>query len=53
MMALLWMSALLCAVTAMMRRELPLRAELNHWDEMTSYIALCCLATGFVLPAPA
>jgi len=53
MMALLWMSALLCAVTAIMRRELPLRAELNHWDEMTSYIALCGLATRFALPAPA
>ena len=53
MMALLWMSAVLCAATAIVRRELPLRGDLNHWDEMTSYIALCCLATRFALPAPA
>jgi hypothetical protein len=45
MVALLSMSALLCAVTAVMRRELPFRGELNHWDEMASYIALCSLAS--------
>lgn len=53
MVALLWMSAVLCAVTAIMRRELPFRADLNHWDEMTSYIALCSLAGRFALAAPA
>jgi uncharacterized protein YybS (DUF2232 family) len=52
MVALLWMSAILCAVYATMRRELPFRADLNHWDEMTAYIALCALASRFALPAP-
>jgi hypothetical protein len=50
MVALLWMSAILCAVTAAMRRELPFRADLNHWDEMTGYVALCSLASRFALP---
>jgi hypothetical protein len=53
MVALLWMSAALCVVTAVFRRELPFRADLNHWDEMTSYLALCALASRFALPAPA
>jgi hypothetical protein len=53
MVALLWMSATLCAVSAVMRRELPFRADLNHWDEMASYIALCSLASRFALTAPA
>ena len=53
MVALLWMSAILCAVTAVLRRELPFRTDLNHWDEMTGYIALCSLAGGFALAAPA
>jgi hypothetical protein len=53
MVALLWMSALLCAVVATMRRELPFRTDLNHWDEMTTYLALCCLASRFALPVPA
>ena len=52
MVALLWMSAALCAVTAVMRRELPFRADLNHWDEMTGYLALCALASRFALPPP-
>jgi TRAP-type mannitol/chloroaromatic compound transport system permease small subunit len=52
MVALLWMAAVLCAVMAVMRRELPFRADLNHWDEMTSYLALCALASHFALPAP-
>jgi hypothetical protein len=52
MVALLWMSAALCAVAAVMRRELPFRTDLNHWDEMTGYIALCALAGRFALPAP-
>lgn len=51
MVALLCMSALLCAVAAAMRREPPFRAELNHWDEMAAYLALCSLVNG--LPAPA
>jgi hypothetical protein len=52
MIALLWMSAILCAVYATMRRELPFRADLNHWDETTAYIALCSLASRFALPVP-
>ncbi|MBR0697594.1 hypothetical protein [Bradyrhizobium lablabi] len=46
--ALLWMSALLCAVVAAARREPPFATYLNHWDEMTAYVALCALATGIV-----
>ena len=53
MVALLWMSVILCAVTAIIRRELPFRADVNHWDEMTGYIALCSLATRFATSAPA
>lgn len=52
MVALLWMSAALCAAMAVMRRELPFRTDLNHWDEMTSYLALCALASRFALPSP-
>jgi hypothetical protein len=40
---LLWMSAILSAAIATFKRELPLSGELNHWDEATAYIALCCL----------
>jgi hypothetical protein len=50
MFALLSMSAILCAVTAAMRREPPFGADLNHWDEMTSYLALCALASRFAAP---
>jgi hypothetical protein len=50
MVALLWMSAVLCAVAAVMRREPPFRSDLNHWDEMTSYLALCALASRFAAP---
>jgi hypothetical protein len=45
---LLWMSALICAVVALVRREPPFRGQLNHWDEMAAYAALCALATGVV-----
>jgi len=44
---LLWMSAVLSAVLATIKREVPLDSVLNHWDEMTAYVALCCLSTGF------
>jgi len=53
MFALLSMSAVLFAVAAVMRREPPFRADLNHWDEMTSYLALCALASRFAMSAPA
>jgi hypothetical protein len=50
MVALLRMSAVLCVVAAVMRREAPFGAYLNHWDEMTSYLALCALASRFAAP---
>jgi hypothetical protein len=40
---LLWMSAILSACVAAFKRELPLSDILNHWDEATAYVALCCL----------
>jgi hypothetical protein len=52
MFALLWMSAVLCAVAGVMRREPLFSANLNHWDEMTSYIALGALAGHFASSAP-
>ena len=45
--ALLWMSIVLCAVAGAMKREPLLNAVLNHWDEMVAYAALCCLVMGF------
>jgi hypothetical protein len=44
--ALLWMSTVLCAVIALMRREQFMGTDLNHWDEMTAYAALCALASA-------
>jgi hypothetical protein len=44
---LLWMSAILSAGLATIKREVPLDSALNHWDEMTAYAALCCLTVGF------
>ncbi len=49
MVALALMSAALCAVYAVVQGELPFRADLNHWDEMTAYVALCSLASHFAL----
>ncbi|GIQ78913.1 hypothetical protein [Bradyrhizobium sp. RD5-C2] len=46
--ALLWMSALICAFAGLVKREMPFSANLNHWDEMTAYVALCALRTGIV-----
>ncbi|WP_375788114.1 hypothetical protein ACE10Z_12075 [Bradyrhizobium sp. Pha-3] len=45
---LLWMSALICALAGLFKREMPFAANLNHWDEMTAYVALCALGTGIV-----
>jgi hypothetical protein len=44
--ALLWMSTILCAVIAIMRREPVLDAALNHWDEAVGYAAICALASA-------
>ena len=43
---LLWMSAVICAFAGIARREMPFAANLNHWDEMTAYVALCRMETG-------
>jgi hypothetical protein len=45
---LLWMSALICALAGLVKREMPFATNLNHWDEMTAYVALCALGTGIV-----
>lgn len=45
--ALLWMSTVLSAVIAIMRREPPFDATLNHWDETVSYAAICALVRDF------
>ena len=52
--ALLWMSTILSAVVAVIRREPPLDAMLNHWDEAVTYAAMCMLVSGLnqsLLPA--
>ncbi|HEY8334201.1 MAG TPA: hypothetical protein VIQ05_10465 [Tardiphaga sp.] len=43
--ALLWMSTIICMLTALLRRE-PLRgAALTYWDEAAAYGALFCLTS--------
>jgi hypothetical protein len=49
---LLWMSAILSAVVAVIKRDVPLDSTLNNWYEMTAYAALCFLAVGFDHSAP-
>jgi hypothetical protein len=46
LLALLWMSTILCAVIGTIRREPFLARDLNHWDEMMAYGALCALLQG-------
>ena len=43
LMVLFWMATALCAVIAGIRQERFLDHELNHWDEMAAYGALCAL----------
>ena len=50
--ALLWMSTILGAVIATIRREPPFDKVLNHWDETVAYAALCCLVSAFSQAAP-
>ena len=50
--ALLWMSTILGAVIATIRREPPFDKTLNHWDETVAYAALCCLVSAFSQAAP-
>jgi hypothetical protein len=47
--ALLWMSTILCAVIGLARREPLLAPALNHWDEMITYGALCSLVQALSL----
>jgi hypothetical protein len=37
------MAAVLCALIAGIRQERFLDHDLNHWDEMAAYSALCAL----------
>ncbi|CAL79498.1 conserved hypothetical protein; putative membrane protein [Bradyrhizobium sp. ORS 278] len=46
--ALLWMTVILCAVLATLRRERVFTAGLNHWDEMVGYFALYCAAMALI-----
>ena len=41
--ALLWMSIILCATVAILRREQLFGAVLNHWDECVAFGALFAL----------
>ena len=43
LLALFWMAAVLCALIAAIQRERFLDHDLNHWDEMAAYSALCAL----------
>jgi hypothetical protein len=50
---LLWMAMLFSAVVAVIRREAPFAAILNHWDEMMGYAALLALLGVFDHTLPA
>ena len=43
LMVLFWMATALCAVIAGIRQERFRDHDLNHWDEMAAYSALCAL----------
>ena len=45
--ALLWMSIIISAVLAAVRREPPFNTALNHWNEMVGYAALFSLVSSF------
>jgi hypothetical protein len=50
--ALSAMSAILCAVLAMVRREAAFPGALNHWDEALAYAALYFLSVATNLSSP-
>ena len=50
--ALLWMSMILSAFVGALKREHPLDASLNHWDETAVYAALFCLVHGLEHAGP-
>jgi hypothetical protein len=51
MAALLWLSAILCAVAGSLRREALFGSSLTHWDEGVAYAALYCLTSAFNIGA--
>ncbi len=50
--ALLAMSAILCAVLAVVRRETAFPPAINHWDEALAYAALYFLTVALGLSSP-
>jgi hypothetical protein len=51
--ALLWMSAVMCVAISMMKREPIFDSALTYWDEAAAYGSLCCLASALAqAPAP-
>jgi len=46
MIALLWMSAVISATIAILRREQPFDVVLNYWDETVIYTAMCMLVSA-------
>ena len=51
--ALLWMSAIMCVVIGIVRRERVFDSTLTHWDEAAAYGSLCWLASMLIqAPAP-
>jgi len=44
---LLWMAIVFSTVVAIVRRERPFGAALNHWDETAGYAAMLALAGIF------
>ncbi|WP_316196457.1 hypothetical protein [Bradyrhizobium sp. SZCCHNS3053] len=48
--ALLWMTTILCAALALLRRERVFVANLNHWDEMIGYTAFYCAVAALIQP---
>ena len=49
---LLLMSTILSTVLATLKREQPLAAVLNHWDEAITYAALSCLIIAVLFNVP-
>lgn len=49
--ALLWMSIVLCALASLARREPLFGAALNHWDEAVAFGALFALVHVVIDPA--
>lgn len=50
---LLWMAMVFSVVAALLRRDQPFAAVLNHWDEMMGYAAILALLGVLDHPLPA